>query len=323
MSHAIVIERTGGPEVMSWREVPRPEPRPDELLVEVGAAGVNFIDIYLRSGTYTAPLPLTPGKEGAGRVVGVGEALRDRFAVGDRVAWAMGTGGYAEFATVPGALAVPVPDDVSDEQAAAVLLQGMTAHFLTHSIVPLGHGDTVLLHAGAGGVGLLLTQLLARRGIRVITTVSTEEKAALSLAAGAGEVIVGYEGFVERVRELTGGVGARAVFDGVGQDTFDGSLDALRTRGTLVLFGAASGPVSPVDPQTLNAKGSLMLTRPSLAHFIAEPAELDWRASEVFAAVAAGGLTVRVGATYPMAEAHRAHEDLAARRASGKLLLLP
>ncbi|MFD1859775.1 quinone oxidoreductase [Aeromicrobium camelliae] len=323
MSHAIVIELTGGPEVMTWQEVPRPTPGPDELLVEVGAAGVNFIDIYLRTGIYDSPLPFTPGKEGAGRVVDVGEHLRDRFAEGDRVAWAMGTGGYAEFATVPGALAVPVPDGVSDEQAAAVLLQGMTAHFLTHSIVALEPGDTVLVHAGAGGVGLLLTQLLTREDVRVITTVSTEEKAALSRAAGANEVIVGYDGFTERVRELTGGTGARVVFDGVGADTFDGSLDALRTRGTLVLFGASSGPVSPVDPQTLNAKGSLVLTRPSLAHFIADREELERRASDLFEAIAADELDVRIGGTYPMQDAGRAHEDLAGRRTTGKLLLLP
>lgn len=323
MSHAIVIEQTGGPEVMTWQEVPRPVPGPDELLVEVGAAGVNFIDIYLRTGIYDSPLPFTPGKEGAGRVVEVGERLRDRFAEGDRVAWAMGTGGYAEFATVPGSLAVPVPDGVSDEQAAAVLLQGMTAHFLTHSIVALEPDDTVLVHAGAGGVGLLLTQLLTREDVRVITTVSTEQKAALSRGAGASEVIVGYEGFAEKVRELTDGTGARVVFDGVGADTFDGSLDALRTRGTLVLFGASSGPVSPVDPQTLNAKGSLVLTRPSLAHFIADREELERRASDLFEAVAADELDVRIGATYPMPDAGRAHEDLAGRRTTGKLLLLP
>ncbi|WP_293785456.1 quinone oxidoreductase [uncultured Aeromicrobium sp.] len=323
MSHAIVIEQTGGPEVMTWQEVPRPTPRPDELLVEVGAAGVNFIDIYLRTGTYASPLPFTPGKEGAGRVIEVGEQLRDRFAEGDRVAWAMGTGGYAQFAAVPGALAVRIPDGVTDEQAAAVLLQGMTAHFLTHSIVTLSPDDTVLVHAGAGGVGLLLTQLLTRQGVRVVTTVSTEEKATLSRGAGASEVIVGYDGFAERVREFTSGAGARVVYDGVGADTFDGSLDALRTRGTLVLFGASSGPVAPVDPQTLNAKGSLVLTRPSLAHFIADRAELEWRASDIFAAVAAGDLHVRIGATYPMPEARRAHEELAGRQTTGKLLLLP
>ncbi|RLV56627.1 quinone oxidoreductase [Aeromicrobium phragmitis] len=323
MSHAIVIEQTGGPEVMTWQEVPRPAPGPDELLVEVGAAGVNFIDIYLRTGIYDSPLPFTPGKEGAGRVVEVGERLRDRFAEGDRVAWAMGTGGYAEFATVPGDLAVRIPDGVSDEQAAAVLLQGMTAHFLTHSIVALEPGDPVLLHAGAGGVGLLLTQLLVREGVRVVTTVSTEQKAALSRGAGASEVIVGYDGFAEKVRELTDGIGARVVYDGVGADTFDGSLDALRTRGTLVLFGASSGPVSPVDPQTLNAKGSLVLTRPSLAHFIADREELERRASDLFEAVATDELDVRIGATYPMPDAGRAHEELAGRRTTGKLLLLP
>lgn len=320
MSHAIVIEQTGGPEVLQWREVERPEPGSSELLVEVGAAGVNFIDTYLRTGTYSAPLPFTPGKEGAGRVVAVGPDVTE-FAPGDRVAWAMGDGGYAEHVVVPADLAVHVPDGVDDQQAAAVLLQGMTAHFLTHSIVPLDAGDTALLHAGAGGVGLLLTQLLVRRGVRVVTTVSTPQKADLSRAAGAEEVIIGYDRFDERVRELTDGRGARVVYDGVGRETFDRSLDAVRTRGTVVLFGAASGPVPPVDPQTLNAKGSLMLTRPALNDFIADRAELDWRATDLFTAVATGELDVRIGASYPMPEAARAHEDLEARRTAGKVLL--
>lgn len=320
MSHAIVIEQTGGPEVLQWREVERPEPGPGELLVEVGAAGVNFIDIYLRTGVYSAPLPFTPGKEGAGRVVAVGPDVTE-FAPGDRVAWAMGDGGYAEHVAVPASLAVRVPDDVDDQQAAAVLLQGMTAHFLTHSIVQLDAGDTVLVHAGAGGVGLLLTQLLTRRGVRVVTTVSTSQKADLSREAGAEEVIVGYDRFDERVRELTDGQGARVVYDGVGRDTFDRSLDAVRTRGTVVLFGAASGPVPPVDPQTLNAKGSLVLTRPSVGDFIADRAELEWRATDLFTAIAAGELDVRVGAAYPMPDAARAHEDLEGRRTTGKVLL--
>ncbi|MBM9461887.1 quinone oxidoreductase [Aeromicrobium sp. YIM 150415] len=320
MSHAIVIEETGGPEVMQWREVPRPEPGPGELLVEVGAAGVNFIDTYLRTGTYRAPLPFTPGKEGAGQVAAVGDGVTG-FAPGDRVAWAMGDGGYAEHVVVPASLAVRVPDDVDDQQAAAVLLQGMTAHFLTHSIVQLDAGDTALLHAGAGGVGLLLTQMLSHRGVRVLTTVSTSQKARLSREAGAQEVIVGYDRFDERVRELTDGLGARVVYDGVGRDTFDRSLDAVRTRGTMVLFGAASGPVPPVDPQTLNAKGSLVLTRPALNDFIADRAELDWRAADLFAAVAAGEIDVRVGAAYPMRDAARAHEDLEARRTTGKVML--
>ena len=233
----------------------------------------------------------------------------------------MGDGGYAEHVVVPASLAVRVPDDVDDQQAAAVLLQGMTAHFLTHSIVQLDAGDTALLHAGAGGVGLLLTQMLSHRGVRVLTTVSTSQKARLSREAGAQEVIVGYDRFDERVRELTDGLGARVVYDGVGRDTFDRSLDAVRTRGTVVLFGAASGPVPPVDPQTLNAKGSLVLTRPSLNDFIADRAELDWRAADLFAAVAAGEIDVRVGAAYPMRDAARAHEDLEARRTTGKVML--
>lgn len=323
MSYAIVVERTGGPEVLSWQEVPSPTPAPDELLVEVGAAGVNFVDVYLRTGVYDSPLPLIPGKEGAGRVRAVGSDLVDQFAEGDRVAWAMGTGGYAQYATVPGALAVPIPDGVTDEQAAAVLLQGMTAHFLTHSILTLSPNDPALVHAGAGGVGLLLTQLLTRQGVQVISTVSTEQKAELSRAAGAAEVLIGYENFSSKVRELTGGRGVRIAYDGVGADTFDGSMDALRTRGTLVLFGAASGPVPPVDPQVLNAKGSLVLTRPSLSHFIADRAELTWRASDLFSGVENGELQVRIDATYRLADAARAHEDLEARRTTGKLLLRP
>lgn len=319
-SHAIVVEETGGPEVLRWQEVTRPEPGPGELLVQVGAAGVNFIDIYMRTGLYPTPTPFTPGKEGAGKVVAVGRGVSG-FAPGDRVAWAMADGGYAEYATVPASFAVSVPDDVTDEQAAAVLLQGMTAHFLTYSILYVNPGDTALVHAGAGGVGLLLTQLLTQRGAQVVTTVSTEEKAELSRQAGAADVIVGYQDFSDRFRELTDGTGARVVYDGVGKDTFDGSLDALRTRGTLVLFGASSGPVDPVDPQVLNAKGSLVLTRPSLAHFIAVRAELEWRANDLFAAVGNGRLQVRVDSGYSLHEAARAHQDLASRATTGKLVL--
>lgn len=316
-----MIHENGGPEVMRLDEIAVPDPGPGELLVEVAAAGVNFIDTYLRSGTYPTPLPFTLGKEGAGRVLAAGEGV-DGFAEGDVVAWAMGDGAYAEHAIVPARLAVRVPDAVDPKLAAAVMLQGMTAQFLTTAIVPFEEGDTALVHAGAGGVGLLLTQMLTRRGVRVVTTAGSAEKAELSRGAGASDVL-DYDDFATAARDLTGGTGVRAVFDGVGAATFDAGLDALRPRGTFVLFGAASGPVPPLDPQVLNAKGSLLLTRPSLGHFIAERSELEQRASEVLDAVADGWLDVRIGATYPLADAAVAHEDLEGRRTTGKLLLLP
>lgn len=316
---AIQISGHGGPEVLTSQTVPDPEPGPGEVLVEVANAGVNFIDVYFRNGTYPADLPLTLGKEGSGRIVAVGSDVSE-LAVGQRVAWAMGDGAYAELATVPAELAVPVPDGVADDDAAALLLQGLTAHYLTHSIVPLTADDTVLVHAGAGGVGLLVTQLLAAEGVRVLTTTSSEEKAALSREAGASDVL-GYGGFAERVRDLTDGRGVRAVFDGVGQATFDESLDALAPRGTMALFGASSGPVAPLDPQTLNAKGSLFLTRPGLGHFIADRGELLDRASALFALVAEGRLSVRIGGRYRLEDTAQAHRDLEGRRSTGKLVL--
>lgn len=321
---AIMMSETGGPEVLKMHEAPTPAAGPGEILVDVHAAGVNFIDIYVRSGVYPSSLPAIPGKEGAGVVTGVGEGI-DRFAVGDRVAWAMGSGGaYAEQAVVRADLAVVVPEGVSTDVAAAVMLQGMTAHFLCESILPLDSGDWVLVHAGAGGVGLLLTQLLVRKGLRVITTASTDAKADLSYDAGASEVIdYTVDEVAPAVHDLTAGRGVSVVFDGVGAATFEASLDSLRPRGTLILFGAASGPVKPIDPQILNAKGSLMLTRPSLAHFIATRDELDWRAGEVLAAVESGDLSVRIGHTYGLADAAKAHTDLAGRRSTGKLLLTP
>ena len=321
MTRAIVIRAHGGPNEMRLEEIAVPDPGPGELLVEVAAAGVNYIDTYQRSGTYSTPLPFTLGKEAAGRVIGVGEGVTG-FAEGDTVAWGHGEGAYAEHAIVSAQEAVSVPAGIDTTTAAAIMLQGMTSHYLVHSIVPLGEGDTVLVHAGAGGVGLLLTQLLVREGVRVLTTAGSPEKAALSRGAGAAEVL-DYNGFGPAVRELTDGRGARAVFDGVGATTFSEGLDALQPRGTFVLFGAASGPVPPVDPRDLNTKGSLVLTRPSLAHFIADRAELEWRAADVFAAVADGDLDVRIGGTYPLAEAATAHVDLEGRATTGKLLLLP
>lgn len=321
---AAVVERTGGPEVIEVHEVDDPTPGEGEVLVEVAAAGVNYIDTYHRSGLYPVQTPLVLGVEGAGRVRAVGHGTTG-FAEGDRVAWSGVPGSYAELVAVPAANAVRVPDGVSDEQAAGALLQGMTAHFLVTTTYPVARGDAVLVHAAAGGVGLLLTQLAMARGGQVIGTVSTEEKARLARDAGATEVIRydQVEDIAAEVRSLTGGQGVAVAYDGVGKTTFDASLASLRPRGMLVLFGAASGPVPPVDPQRLNTGGSLFLTRPSLFHYVATRKELDYHAGEVFAAVADGTLDIRIAHRYPLAEAARAHEDLQSRRTTGKLILLP
>ncbi|MFW6641829.1 quinone oxidoreductase family protein [Nocardiopsis algeriensis] len=319
---AMVIEENGGPEVLRPSEVPDPVPGPGEVVVDVTARGVNFIDIYQRSGLYEVPLPFVPGMEAAGVVTAVGEGVED-LSAGQRVGWAMAPGAYAERAAVKASLVVPVPDGVSDEQAAALLLQGMTAHSLTHSVHPVSEGETVLVHAAAGGTGLLLTQLAKARGARVIGTVSTEAKERIAREAGADEVVRYTETSVaEAVRELTSGEGVAAVYDGVGRDTFDAGLASLRPRGVLVLFGQSSGPVAPVDPQRLNAAGSVYLTRPSLAHFVADRQELLGRAGDLFSLLAQGRLDVRIGGRYPLADAGRAHTDLASRRTSGKLLLV-
>jgi len=317
---AIVVSRTGGPEVLELVERPDPEPGEGQLLVDVEAAGVNFIDVYQREGRYPMRLPYVAGSEGAGTVRELGDGV-DGVRPGDRVAWAMvGGTGYTDSAVVPAARAVPVPDGVSSEQAAAVLLQGMTAHFLCTDAYAVRPGDDVLVHAAAGGVGLLLTQLVTARGGRVIGTASTGEKAALARAAGAAEVLP-YDGIADRVRELTDGRGVPVVYDGVGAATFDASLDCLARRGTLVLFGASSGAVAPFDPIRL-MRGSLYLTRPTLGDYVQGP-ELHARAGAVLEAVADGALDVRVGARYPLADAGRAHEDLQARRTTGKSLLVP
>ncbi|MDQ4007488.1 MAG: quinone oxidoreductase [Actinomycetota bacterium] len=320
----VVVERTGGPEVLELQERPAPEAGPGELVVDVAACGVNFIDIYQRSGQYPMDLPFVAGSEGAGVVRSVGEGVTE-VTVGDHVAWAgVSGGGYTSQALVPAERAVPVPEGLHDESAAALMLQGMTAHYLCESTYPVQAGDDVLVYAAAGGVGLLLTQMVARKGGRVIATTSSAEKARLAREAGAAEVIDYTEADVAaEVRRLTDGAGVAVVYDGVGRSTFDASLDSLRRRGTLVLFGGASGPVPPVDPQTLNSKGSLYLTRPTLAHYVADRDELRWRASDVLGSAARGELSVRIGARYPLAEAGRAHEDLAGRRTTGKLLLIP
>ena len=308
----IQIQRHGGPDVLEVVDVEPPEPQPGQLLIDVAAVGVNYRDVYEREGAYGGRLPAVIGAEGAGTVAGSGE----------RVAWVAAPGSYAQQVAVSADSAVPVPDGVADEIAAAVLLQGVTAHYLSGSTHVVQPGENVVVHAAAGGVGLLLTQMAAMRGARVIATTSTDEKAELARAAGAAEVI-GYRGFADRIRELTEGRGADVVYDGVGAATFDGSLAALRPRGDMVLFGAASGRVPPFDPMRLEGGGSLYLTRPSIRHYTAEREELLSRAADVFAWVEDGKLDVRIGGRYPLAEARRAHKDLEARRTTGKLVLLP
>lgn len=321
MPSAIVVQQSGGPEVLTLASADRPEPGPGQLLVKVAATGVNFIETYQRSGAYAVEHPFTPGAEAAGTVETLGPDTAG-FEVGDRVAFAEGKGTYAEYALVDADRALPVPDGVDLETAAALPLQGMTAHYLINSTFPVRQEHTVLVHAGAGGVGLLLIQLLKAKGARVITTVSTAEKEDLARSAGADEVLR-YEGFADAVRTLTDGTGVDVVFDGVGKETFDESLRSLRVRGTLVLYGAASGAVPPLDLQRLNSGGSLFVTRPTLVHYLLAPEERRWRSEELFGAVVAGQLDVRIGARYALADAAQAHEDLQGRRTTGKVLLIP
>jgi NADPH:quinone reductase len=318
---AIVVTEIGGPEVLADAEHPDPEPGPGEVVALTAAAGVNFIDIYRRSGVYQQPLPYVPGHEGSGTVVAVGQGVTD-VAVGDRVAWHDAPGSYAERVVVPAALTVPVPDGTDLIAAAAVMLQGMTAHYLCRSTFPVTDGTVAVVHAAAGGVGLLLTQMIKTLGGTVIATTSSEPKAALARQAGADHV-VGYDDFGATVAEVSGGRGADVVYDGVGKATFDASLAALRPRGLMALFGGSSGQVPPVDPQRLNSGGSLFLTRPTLANYTADRDELLWRATDVLDAVASGELNVRIGTEYSLAHAPRAHDDLAGRRTTGKLLLIP
>lgn len=319
---AIQVTEHGGPEVLRGAELPAPEPGPGDLLVETAAAGVNFIDTYIRTGRYPTELPYVPGSEGTGTVRAVGSGVTG-FTVGDTVAWAAAPGSYAELVRVPAAVAVGVPAGVDPAVAASALLQGMTAHYLLTSVYEPKVGETVLVHAGAGGVGLLLTQLAVARGVRVLTTVSSDEKEALSREAGAAEVLRYGDDLADRVRALTGGEGVAAVYDGVGAATFEASLASLRIRVMLALFGAASGPVPPFDLQRLNPAGSLFVTRPTLGHYTRDRSELEWRAGDVLRAVADGSLAVRVGASYRLAEAERAHRDLEGRRTTGSIVLLP
>jgi NADPH:quinone reductase len=320
---AVRIETTGGPEVLQVQDIPSPEPGHGEARVRVAASGVNFIDIYVRTGAYKVPTPFTPGMEAAGVVDAVGPGVSG-LSVGDRVAYAMHLGSYAQEAIVPAWQLVKVPDAVELDLAAAVMLQGMTAHYLARSTVTLKEGDRVLVHAGAGGLGLLLTQIAKLYGATVFSTVSTEEKAELSRGAGADHVILYTQAdFAEEVKRLTGGKGLDVVYDSVGKDTFDRSLTCLRPRGYLVLCGQSSGAVAPFDPQRLNAGGSLFLTRPTLGHYAASAEEIGWRAGELFAWIADGKVDVRIGETHPLEDAGVAQERLAGRKTTGKVLLVP
>jgi NADPH2:quinone reductase len=308
---------------MKLEEHPTPAPGPGEAVVRVAAAGVNFIDIYHRSGQYKTELPIPLGLEGAGRVEAVGPGVTE-VKEGDEVAWASGPGSYATHVRIPAAKLVPVPAGVDAKRAAAAMLQGMTAHYLVRSTFPLGPGHTCLVHAAAGGVGLLLCQMAKRLGARVIGTVSTEDKARLAREAGADEVILYTEAdFEAETRRLTGGAGCHVVYDGIGKDTFMKSLGALRLRGMLVLFGQASGAVPALDPQILSQRGSLFLTRPTLGHYTSTREELVERASDVLDAIGRGELSISIGATYPLAEAAEAHRALAGRATTGKVLLIP
>ncbi|MEV5647428.1 quinone oxidoreductase [Nocardia sp. NPDC052254] len=319
---AIQVSEHGGPEVLVPAEVDDPAIGPNQLLVETEAAGVNYIDTYIRTGTYPQPVPYIPGSEGTGVVAATGSEVTD-FTVGDRVAWAAAPGSYAEKVAVDAAVAIAVPGGVDAAVAASALLQGMTAHYLIESVYKPEPGETVLVHAGAGGVGLLLTQLATARGVRVVTTVSTDAKEQLSREAGAHEVLRYGDDLAQRVRDLTGGQGVAAVYDGVGAATFEASLASLRIRGMLALFGAASGQVPPFDLQRLNPAGSLFVTRPTLVHYTRDRSELLWRAGDVMNAIAEGTLRLRIGARYPLADAAQAHRDLQARKTTGSIVLMP
>jgi NADPH:quinone reductase len=321
---AVRLHESGGPEALRPERVPVPEPGAGEALVRLEATGVNFIEVYQRTGQYRMPLPTTLGGEGAGEVVAVGPGAAD-VAVGDRVAWAGGgQGAYAEFAAVPAEKLVPLPAAVSGQVGAAVMLQGLTAHYLATSTCPLHPGDRCLIHAAAGGVGLLLVQIAKRRGAFVIGTAGTNEKAELAREAGADEMIVyTRQDFAAEVRRITQDAGVRVIYDSVGRTTFLPGLDVIAPRGMMVLFGQSSGPVEPFDPQVLNRKGSLFLTRPSLGHYTATREELLARASELFSWIEEGELSVRIGAWFPLAQAAEAHRALESRRTTGKVLLRP
>jgi len=317
---AVYIEQTGGPEVLEFGDRPKPEPAEGQALIKIVASGVNFIDTYHRTGLYKLPMPAILGSEGAGTVE-AGEGLKT-LKTGDRVAWAMARGSYAEYAAVPEAQLVKIPEGVSFEDAAAVMLQGMTAHYLTHSTFPLKAGQVALVHAAAGGTGRLIVQMAKMAGVRVIATAGSPEKARIAHEAGADETILyGEHDFADETRLLTAGKGVDVVYDSVGADTFAKSIDSLKQRGMMVSFGNASGPVPPVPPLLLAQKGSLFLTRPSLANYIATRQELEWRAGDLFRWLSEKQLSLRIERAFPLAEAAQAQRDLEGRKTSGKLLL--
>jgi NADPH2:quinone reductase len=320
---AVRIHQFGGPEVMQYEEVPTPSPGPGQVLVKLAAAGLNYIDVYQRTGLYPNNLPYTMGLEGSGEIAAVGPEVTG-FAVGDRVAYTGVPGAYAEYALVPAERLVHMPTGMDIKAGAAAMLQGMTAHYLAYTTYPLKPGDSCLIHAAAGGVGLLLVQMAKQRGARVFGTVSTEEKAALARDAGADAVILyTQQDFESEVKRLTDGKGVNVVYDSVGKTTFDKSLNCLAPLGYMVLYGQASGPVPPFDPAILNTKGSLFLTRPSLFHYIADRASLEKRAGDVLGWIASGQLKLRMEYTFPLSEAAEAHRSLEGRKTTGKVLLIP
>ncbi len=321
--NAIRVTKQGGPEVLTYEELPTPSPGPGEALVRLEAVGVNYVDIYQRAGIYKMAMPFTSGSEAAGVVEAVGPQVTE-VRVGDRVAYAHVPGAYATYALAPVPKLVKIPNGVDARTAAAVMLQGMTAHYLTHSTYPLKQGDQALVHAAAGGVGLLLVQMAKMRGARVLGTTSTQAKAALAKDAGADHVILyTSQDFEAEVKRLSDGRGVQVVYDGVGKTTYEKSVNCLAPRGYMVLYGQASGPVPPIDPQVLSARGSLFLTRPTLGSYIATPDELRWRAGDVLGWVAAGRLKVRIDSTFPLAKAADAHRRLESRQSAGKILLTP
>jgi NADPH2:quinone reductase len=320
---AIQVKQPGGPEAMELVDLPVPQPKANEAVVKLSASGVNFIDVYFREGRYKAVPPFVLGQEGAGVVNAVGTDVTT-VRNGDRVAWTGVMGSYAEYAAVPADRLMPIPDGVTDQQAAAAMLQGMTAHYLSHDTYPLKRGETALVHAAAGGVGLLLVQMAHHIGARVIATISTDEKAKLAREAGADEVILYTQSdFEAETKRLTGGKGVDVVYDSVGQTTFEKGLNVLRPRGMMVLFGGSSGAVPPFDLIALSQKGSLYVTRPTLVNYIATREELMARSGAVFGMIAAGKLKLRIAHTYPQAEVQQAHRDLEGRKTTGKLLLIP
>ena len=316
---AIQISQAGGADVLKISDVERPSLNDDQALIDVTIAGVNFIDIYHRTGKYPVALPFIPGVEGVGTIAELGSDSPTDLKAGMRVGWVMASGGYAESAAVPAKTLIPIPEDINDEDASALLLQGMTAHYLTRNTYEIKPGDTAVVHSGAGGVGLLLTRYIKSLGGKVIATASTDAKRAIAIAAGA-DLAIDYKDFAKPVKDFTNGIGANVIYDGVGKDTFDEGLLALRRRGTLAVFGAASGQVAPIEIMKISS-GSIFLTRPTLADYVAERSELLWRANEVFEAFRRGHMQVAIGGRYPLADAASAHRDLETRQSTGKLIL--